>query len=95
MVKLISPNLNYVLLLGAAMFTLSGLSLRTTNEALQIFICTAVKLCSSIGLDVMIAVAIVKMWRIYYIFSIQTGQKIVCYTLVYLVYMLTLIAETF
>lgn len=45
------------------------------NQFHKLFYAWSVEIAVSVGYDLMIAVTIVKLWRIFYIFKCFTGQK--------------------
>ena len=94
--KLTSPNLNYVLLLGVTLMALSGLAYPSTEHIVNVIDCMVSQIntrslsCSlhvylntmqnsrvfaTLGYDICIAIAMVKTWRVYYIFKNPSPNK--------------------
>ena len=80
MVRLTSPNLNYLIVVGAVFIYLSVLflSMPFLEQQLSTVLCNLQQWLFSFGSTLCFAVVLAKMGRVYYIFSDPTPNRKVC-----------------
>jgi gamma-aminobutyric acid type B receptor len=69
-VRLTSPTLNYIMLIGVVMMAISGIPMQFSNFIIQLINCTLInRVVPVIGYDICFGITLVKTWRIYRIFK--------------------------
>ena len=77
MIRISSHNLNYVIAVGAIVLYADVIFsvIPTTNPEVVAALCTLTPWLTAIGYSLCYGTVVVKMWRVYYIFSTTTPMK--------------------